>query len=283
LKRLDASLGVRAHYESEHVDPIFRLYHGTNQEWFLDYFRSRVEVLFDDNNGLLKIRVQGFNAQFAQDLNRAILADSERMVNDFSQGMAREQVGFAENELQKASARMQKARGAVLAFQTKYKLIDPVVQAQAAGAVAVDLQASLAKLEADLKNMVSYLSEDSYLVKTTRGQIAAIRGQIDAERLRATAGTSPERLNALASEFQLLTAQAVFAEDTYKLALAATENVKIEATRKVKSLVVIEPPTLPESPMYPRRIYDLLTLLVVSGMIYGITRLVVATVREHQD
>jgi capsular polysaccharide transport system permease protein len=61
------------------------------------------------------------------------------------------------------------------------------------------------------------------------------------------------------------------------------ESARIEATRKLKSLVVVEPPVLPEIAEYPRRWYNLATLLVVCCLIYGVVSLVVATIRDHQD
>ena len=65
--------------------------------------------------------------------------------------------------------------------------------------------------------------------------------------------------------------------------VAAVENARIEASRKLKSLVVIEPPSLPETAQYPRRLYNVVTLAVISLLLYGIARLVIATIREHQD
>ena len=71
--------------------------------------------------------------------------------------------------------------------------------------------------------------------------------------------------------------------DAYKIALSAVEASRIESTRKLKSLVVIEPPSTPEKAEYPRRWYNLLTLLVGSLLLLAIARLVLATIREHQD
>jgi capsular polysaccharide transport system permease protein len=283
LKRLDAQLGLRAHYEAEKNDPLYRLYGGSSQEWFLDYYRSRVEVHFDDLASLLTVRVQGFEPAFAQQLNATILQDSERFVNAFSQRMAREQMGFSETELERSAQRLQKAKGEVLAFQTKNKLLDPLSQAQASGTLTAELQASLARQEAELRNALTYLNDGSYPIKALRSQVEATRAQLEVERLRATSGRSGERLNTLAAQFQDLILQAGFAEDAYKLALASVENSRIDASRKLRSLVVIEPPSLPETALYPRRIYNLLTLLVVSLLLYGIVRLVIATIREHLD
>lgn len=284
LLKLDSQLKLREHYRTATHDPLFALADDATQEDFLDYYRNRVEVSFDDVSSLLTIRVQGFEPQFAQALTRAILSESERFVNAFSQQMATEQLRFAEGELRGAAGRVQEAQGKVLAFQTKHRLLDPLAQAQASGALTADLQAQLTKLETELKGLRSFLQDDAYQVATVKAQISATRSQLEAERARTTAdGQQSDRLNTLSAEFQSLQLQGEFARDAYKLALTAVENARIDATRKLKSLVVIEPPSLPEEAEYPRRVYDLLTLLVVTTLLYAIVRLVVATIREHQD
>ena len=108
--------------------------------------------------------------------------------------------------------------------------------------------------------------------------------QLQQERVRATGeGEQSDRLGALAIDFEGLKMKAEFKLDAYKLALAAVENARIDATRKLKSLVVIEPATLPETAEYPRRLYNLATLLIGCLLLYGVLRLVIATIREHQD
>lgn len=283
LRRLDERLHLREHYQSPSRDLLFRLYGGTSRERFLDYYRNRVEVLFDDAASLLTVRVEGFEAAFAQQLNQAILEESERFVNAFSQRISTDQLRFAEGELQRASGRLLDAKGKILAFQSTHKMLDPMAQALASGTLSVELQSSLSKQEAELKNALSYLNESSFQVQALRNQVQALRSQVNAERVSATASQGDVPLNTLAAEFEGLKLQAVFAEDAYKLSLAAVENGRIEATRKMKSLVVIEPPAEPESAEYPRRIYNLMTLLVVCTLLYAVARLVVATIREHQD
>lgn len=282
LLRLDQRLKLREHFQKPMADPLYSLPAGADQESFHDYYRNRVEVLFDDAASLLTIRVQGFEPAFAQALNRAILEESERFVNTFSQKMATEQLRFAEGELQAAGSRLQQAKRKVLTFQSTHKLLDPMAQAQASGTLSAELEGQLARLEAELRNARSYLNDDSYQVKALQGQVQALRAQIDSERQRATGGRA-RPLNTLAAEFEGLQLQAGFALDAYKLTLAAVENARIEATRKMKSLVVIEPPSKPETAAYPRRLYDIITLLAVCLLLYGVTRLVLATIREHQD
>lgn len=284
LQKLESGLQLRAHYEAQTRDFATRLWSGSSQEAFLDYYRERVSVTMDDLSSTLTIRVQGFEPAFAQRLNKAILQESEAFVNELSHKLAREKLGFAEGELAGAGNRLQAAKANVLAFQAKNKLLDPTLQAQASGAISAEIQASITRAETELRSLGAFLNDDAYQIKALRAQIDAARAQLAAEGTRATGtGKQSERVGELAIEFKGLEMRAEFALDAYKLALAAVENARIDATRKLKSLSVIEPPTLPETAEYPRRLYNLTTLLVACLLIYGIVRLVIATIREHQD
>jgi len=284
LLRLEQRLKLREHFGSAGADLPYRLRPGESLEDFVRYYRARVQVLYDDRSALLRLRVEGFDAAYAQRLNQAILEESERFVNESSHRMARERLRFAEGELALASQRLLKARNDLLAFQNKNKLLDPTLQAQAAGVFTAELEASRSRLEAELNGLLGFMNDDSYQAKALRGRIAALNKQIETERARATEDNRRgTRLNQLAIDFQALQLQTEFARDAYKLALAAVENARIDATRKIKSLIVVEPPSLAETAEYPLVAYNLATLLAICVLTYAIVRLVLATVREHMD
>lgn len=284
LDTLDKRLGLRAHFADAGLDLPYELRSSASREDFVAYFRKRVEISFDDRSALLKVRAQGFSAAFAQQINRTILEECERFVNETSHHIARERMAFAEGELGRATGRLQAARNKLLAFQSRHRLIDPTAQAASTGALAAELQATRSRLEAELNGLLTYLKDDAYQVRNLRARLSALDAQIAAERSRATAeNRQGERLNVLAADFQALQLEAQFSQDAYKLALAAVENARIDATRKIKSLVVVEPPTLPETAEYPLRAYNLATLLTVCVLLFAIVRLVFAIVREHQD
>jgi len=284
ILKLEDRLSLRAHFAAAGADYPFKLSAHASTEDFVSYFRDRVEVIYDDRASLLHLRVQGFAPAFSQQLNQAILDASEQFVNEASHRIARERLRFADGELERAGQRLKSARADLLAFQNKHQLLDPMLAAQASGVLSNELEASRSRLEAELNGLLGFLNEGAYQVKALRGQIAALNQQIRAEQSRATTGGKQgARLNQLALEFQGLELQASFAGDAYKLALGAVENARIDATRKIKSLVVVEPPSLPETAEYPRVIYNLATLFAVCVLLYAVVRLVVATIREHMD
>lgn len=281
---LDKKLQLRQHFAAVRFDLPYRLPSSATQEDFLRYYRDRIEVSYDERSSLLKLRVQGLDPDFAQRFNTALLDACERFVNETSHRIARERLRFAEGELELAGARVQKATAEVLAFQKKNQLLDPTLQAQATGVMTAEMRGSKARLEAELGSLRGFLNEDAYQVRALRGRIQALEQQIEEESRRATADTTKgARLNQLAIEFQALQVQGEFARDAYKLALATVENSRIETTRKIKSLVVLEPPSRPQTAEYPLIGNNLGTLLALCVLLYAITRLVLATIREHQD
>ncbi|MCD0420998.1 capsular biosynthesis protein [Rubrivivax sp. JA1024] len=282
--QLQDKLKLREHFGQIKLDLPNRLASDATLEKFIDYYRDKVEVEYDERSALLKIRTQGLDPAFAQQLNAAILDASERFVNETSHRIAREQLQFAEGELQIAGKRVQDATTAVLNFQGKSRVLDPTIQLQAAGALSAELDATKAHLEAELNTLRGFLNDNAYQVQALKRRIEAIDRQIEVERQRSTVrDTKGSQLNKQALEFQALQLQAEFARDAYKLAMAAVENARIEASRKIKSLVIIEPPSRPEVAEYPRVGYDLATVLAFSILLYAIARLVLATIREHHD
>jgi capsular polysaccharide transport system permease protein len=74
-----------------------------------------------------------------------------------------------------------------------------------------------------------------------------------------------------------------FAQDFYKAALTALEKGRMDATRMLEKVSVLQAPTLPEYPMEPRRIYNSLVTLLFAVIVAGILKLLESIVRDHTD
>jgi capsular polysaccharide transport system permease protein len=283
LRQLDEKLDLRQAYGSPKIDVIFRMARDAPLEDFLDYYRSRIEVLVDDASGLLTIRTQGFTPEIAQAVNREVVAISERFINESSHRLARDQMAFAQSESEGARARLDEARGRLLEFQEQHSMLDPSAQAAANTGLTAELQAILARYEAELKGMQAYLTDDAPQVHALQAQVAGLRQQLQTEGLRGVSDEDGVSLNVLAGRYLELAAEMEFMSDAYRGALIALETARIESTRKLKSLVLVESPALPESAEYPRRIYTLAALLMALLLIYGIGRLIVATIEDHME
>jgi len=283
MRQIDEKLDLREAYSSPKLDFIFRLDEDATQDQFLDYYRRRVEVIVDNVSGLLTIYTQGFTPEIARAVNQEVVAISERFINESSHRLARDQMSFAEAELKEARARLDAVRERLQAFQEEHGILDPSAQAAAKTGLTAELQAMQARYEAELKGMLAYLNDDAPQIAALRAQIRGIREQLEAERLRGVTDADGVSLNVLAGRYQELLAELGFVSDAYRGALMAVETARIESTRKLKSLVLVESPALPETAEYPRRFYTLSALLMGLILIYGIGRLVVATIEDHLE
>jgi capsular polysaccharide transport system permease protein len=281
LKILDQKIALKTTFQAQKWDPFYRLYDWMPQELYLWYYQNRVEIVYDDVTGLLKIRAEGFTPEQSQLLSSTILQESEQFVNELSHKMSRQQLAFAESELLKTRERYSDTKNKLLAFQNKYGMFDPISQAQAKATLSTGFDAQLAQKETELHSMIAYLQESAPQVVTLKNEIEAIKNQMQKENA-AIASSSGKPMNALAAEFQNLTIDAGFAEDSYKLALTAVEKSRINVLQKTKYLAIIQNPPLPEMATYPRRFYNLITLFIVLSVLFGIGRLMKATIEDRK-
>jgi capsular polysaccharide transport system permease protein len=281
LKNLEKEINLREIYAEEKLDFLYRFYSFLSQEYFLEYYQNRVKIAYDDISGLLKISAEAFQPKDAQKLSALILKNSENFVNELSHAMSRKQLEFAEEELKKSEDRFSAAKEALLNFQNTYGIFNPIEQAQSQANLALEFEAELAKKEAELSALTSYLQNSAPQVVTLKGEIAALKAQIRKEQNRV-AKKSANASNILASQYQTLSIEANFAEELYKLSLQAVEQARIESTKQIKYLSVVQTSSMPESAKYPRKIYNLITLLAILFLLYGIAQLIKATIEDHK-
>lgn len=281
LARLDQQLGLRAAFGNAGADWFYRLSPDATREEFLDYYRSRVEVGYDDKTTLLTLRTQGFTPAFAQRFNQALLAECERFINELSHKITREEMAFASAEVERSYQALNGAKENLLRYQNQHGVLDPQAQAEAASRLVAELQAKQAQLEAEQRNLESYLDAASPQVVAARNAVAAVKAQISAEKAKIV---SPDdgRLNRKSAQFQELQARVEFGASLYKVALTALEKARVEAARKVKSLAVVTTAQLPEEAEYPRKLYILGSLLLACTMLFAVVRLTLSIIEDHR-
>lgn len=282
LKILDKDIHLKLLYQAQQKDPFFALSEESDQERFLKFYQDRVKVIFDDTSGLLRVDVEGFTPQDAQIIANAILKESEKFVNEVSHKAAREQMAFAEKELLKAKERLQNAKNNLLAFQARYGVFDPLKQAEAKASLTNTIESQIATKETELTTMQSYLNENAPQIIMLKAEIEALKEQLNKETSKIVSSKNTKRLNDLAAKFQDLTIEAQFAQDAYTVALTSIETTRIESSRKIKQLVVIQGANEPQSPTYPRKLYNIITIFVILSVLYGIIKLITMIIEEHR-
>lgn len=283
LKKLDARLNLRSHYSEWYRDPLSRMwFEDTPLELFHRHFLSMVSVEFDDYAGVLVVKAQGYDPKTAHALAAMLVEEGEHYMNAMAHDLARDQVAFLERQVADMSARTIRARQAVLDYQNSKGLVSPQGTAENLAVIINRLEAQLAELRTRHAAMLGYLMPDSPNIAELNMQIAAVEKQIRQEQTRLVSPNG-KMLNSIVEEFQRLQLNAEFAQDVYKTALVALERGRIEATRTLKKVSVLQAPTEPQYPLEPRRIYNIVVFILASLLLAGVVHLLAAIIRDHKD
>lgn len=270
-------------YAAQRSDMFFWLDKDTQREDLLKYYQRMVAANYDETTGLLRVEVQAFTPELSENMLRTILDASEHFVNEVSHGIAREQMTFAKGELETARINYAERKTELMDFQNANKVLDGANTAQSRATIIADLESQHTKEQAILTEMQFKLRPDSPQVKQQKQKVNAITQQLGKEKRLLVSSPGGSQLNVVASRFQQLTLDAGIAEESYKTAVAALDNARIEASKKIRTLVTVVSPNTPQLALYPERLYNLATILLGLLMLYGITRFILASIEDHRD
>lgn len=282
VRKLDREMDLRDHYSSWHIDPFSRMWSDPTIEDLRRYYLSRVSIEYDDYTGVLVIKAQGFSPETAQKITTMLVREGENFMNAMAHDLARNQVKFLEKEVDILGHRAMAARKAVLDYQNQNGLVSPQAATEAIGAIIAKLEAQRTELQTKLSAMQAYLVADNPALVELQQQIDAVNEQIDQENAKLAAPQGG-KLNSKIEEFQRLEMNAKFSQDMYKTALVALEKGRVESTRAVKKMSIVQAPSLPEHPEEPRRLYEALLYTIVAMLLAGVFHLLAAIIRDHRD
>lgn len=283
LNRLDAKLDLRAHYSDGSYDPWSRMWSAQNpQEWFHQYYLSRVSAEIDDLSGILVIRAEAFTPEMAHRIAAMLVEEGERYMNEMAHRLARDQVQFLEAQLVPMEGRLQQARHAVVSYQNQKGMVSPQATVANLSAIVGKLEGQIAELKARRQGMLGYLSHDAPDIVQLDHEIDALEKQMVQEQSRM-ASPKGQALNRTVEEYQRLQMEAEFAQEVYRTALAALERGRVEAIRTLRKVSVLQSPTLPQHPLEPRRLHNIITFALVALLLAGVLHLIAAIIRDHKD
>lgn len=283
IRNVDAQLDLRSLYNMP-SDPLFGLAEGASQEELERYWNRVVQIFYDRNTGLIELRVNAFRPEDAQNVARAIVAESTRMINDLSAIAREDTTRYARDELDRALGRLKQARQALTTFRARTQIIDPQADAQGSMSLLTSLQGQLASALIDLDLLRHTARENDPRITQGERRVEVIQTRIDEERNRfgSEQNAGDGNYSKLVGDFEALAVDQEFAEKSYLSALANYDAATAEAQRQSRYLATYIPPTLAEDAEYPQR--TLLLLMIAGGLLlsWAITVLIYYSVRDRR-
>lgn len=284
---VDARVDLRAHYaQNWPTDWAFSIWPDATVEDLVWFWHRVVGISYDSGTGLIEVQALALDAVTAQRITREIVRESQDRINALNNQAREDAMGYAQDDLEMALARLKTAREALTGFRTRTRIVDPEADIQARMGVMNSLQQQLAEalIEYDLLLGTANAS-DPRLVKAQQ-RIDVIRERIMIERQTFASdstetGAVGEDYPTLIAEFERLTVDREYAEESYRAALTALSVARDDAARQSRYLATYIKPTLASEAEYPQRL--VLTALVALFLVltWSILALVYYSIRDR--
>jgi capsular polysaccharide transport system permease protein len=237
-----------------------------------------VSVQVDGASGIATLRVEAYRPADAERIAKALMADSEVLINDLNERARRDALATFQQEVDQAEQHLTTIGRELTAYRIKANMLDPKAEATGPFTLLAKLNQEEAAAKGQLADVLKN-SPRSPQIGLLRTRIASLDKLIGEERSRitgntgsvATAMTEYERLNLQMQMEQKILAQAV----------ASREQARLNAQRQQLYLETITSPNLPDYPLLPKRAVSFATVVGSCLLAYGIAWLLIAGVREH--
>lgn len=279
---LDKAIGLKAHYQNHEWDTLSRLSASATVEDYVDFYQKHISVRHDELSDIVHIEVQAFTPEYSLLLGQTLLEQSEQFINSLGDKMAKEQLAYAQKEVERLYTNMKNQQQQLVHFQNNNELYSPEEQGSALLTAIGNLQGQIITAQAKLKEMLAVMRDDAAEVKSQRILIKSLQQQLNEEQGKLTSDDQ-KSLNQITANFQEIKLNTELATGLYQAGLSSMEVVRADAYRKLKHLLIVQHPAQPETDQYPRRIYNIFTWFVSLLLVYLLGRLIWAIVKEHKE
>jgi capsular polysaccharide transport system permease protein len=280
---LSRTLDLRAIFSVPQADFLARLRLPVPVEDLVAYWRNQIDAFFDATDGTIVVRARAFDPTDALALARGILAASERLVNDLSARARRDALRDCEDEVRRAEQRLSRALAQLRQFRDREGVIDPRKTAEATTALAGRLRDELVRTGSELSALKETMQDDAAPLKLLEARMRALEAQRRAVESEVTDGeqSRKEALSRIMGAYEQLESERSFAETAYRHALESLDRARLDAARQHLYVADFVPPSLPEKPLYPRRLRSLGIVFLIAFATWAVGGLVIRSVRDH--
>jgi capsular polysaccharide transport system permease protein len=239
-----------------------------------------VTVDYNMQTGISTLKVRAFRATDAHDLAEALLSRGEAWVSGLNDRALRDTLAQAQRQVDESQASLVGAQAALTNYRNRERLIDPDKAAVSDLELVSRLETQVAMVRAQRAALSASAPQSPELPILDR-QIAALVEQVEAERTR-TAGQD-DSLAPKVAAYERLSLERDLSAKTLEAAVAELQGARLDARRQQMYLDRVVSPNLPDAAEEPDRLKMIILVLVSSLVAYGITALVIAGLREHQQ
>lgn len=258
VQRIDSDFQLIEHYSQAWPwDPVFSIWPSATIEELRNFWQRMVRINYDKSSGIILVEVRARSPEAAREIASKIVQQSELMINTLNATARRDSMSNADMDLEVALSQLRSAREELIAFQARTQIIDPLADMQGRMGVLGNFQQQLAQALVDLDLLTETIDQSDPRVRQLERRITVIQERIAEERQSFSAqNVTVENTDypTLLAQYEGLRVDLMFAEESYRSALAARTLARTNAERQQLYLATFIVPTLAQKSEYPQRL-----------------------------
>lgn len=255
---------------------------GRAAEDLLRYWRSMVQTSVQAASGIVTVTVKTFSREDSVRIATAIRARCDIVANQLLDRVRHDAVERATAEVKSARAQLSARQASLEQFRNARMQIDPLALARSLGETITTLRRDLVDVEVTLDTAKASLASDAPQIKMLTANRQILSDQIVALEARITgADLNSPTASAVLAEYDKLDVKKSLAEQAVVIAERMLDNTKVDANHHHIYLVAIEDPTVPQSPIAPRRAHMILLISLGALSFWSLIAVIAANVRDH--
>ena len=255
---------------------------GRAAEDLLRYWRSMVQTSVEAASGIVTVTVKTFSREDSVRIATAIRARCDIVANQLLDRVRHDAVERATAEVKSARAQLFARQASLEQFRNARMQIDPLALARSLGETITTLRRDLVDVEVKMDTAKASLASDAPQIKMLAANRQILSDQIVALEARITgADLNSPTASAVLAEYDKLDVKKSLAEQAVVIAERMLDNTKVDANHHHIYLVAIEDPTVPQSPIAPRRAHMILLISLGALSFWSLIAVIAANVRDH--
>lgn len=283
VQNLRNDLNIQEKYSADTVDVVsrFGVVESPTFENFYEYFNKKIKVVYDPASSISSLQVEAYTAEDAQKINEELLKMSEVVINRINNNAKSDILIAAENEVKEAQEASRQAANSLAEYRVSNEVFNPEGQSTLLLQEISKLQDALIQTETQL-TQARLLTPDNPQIKAMETRIQSLNKSIKEKSAQVT-GSRAGSLSNRSVEYQRLQLEKELADKQLVSAMANYEQAKNEFNKKQLYLERLAQPSLPDEATKPKRFKSILSGFIFGLLAWGVLRLFVAGVREHND
>ena len=284
LLQLQHTLHYRQMVQHSSIDPFNRfggwLWFDTSFEQLYRYYTHMVGDDVDSATNITTLNVDAYTASDAQRINKALLAQAQKLVDRMNSRANEDAVSFYQRRVNEAEIKVQAAAEALANYRNNSKVFSPGPQADLQAQLITKLRTQQLAIQLQLAQLEINAPKNPRIL-LLKHDIADLQSQITEESTKITGSTTS--LASKSAAFEKLSLSQSFAQRELAADISALEQAQVQAQKQQLFIETIVAPNLPDEALLPRRWRSVLATALLGLLLWGVFSVVIGGIREHHE